>query len=106
MQGKKTYDKGRPSFFATLPLKKIFRHAEYESARRDLNFFMGKELELLVFLLFLFLKEFESVWSTCYSQRSKRAIENTNEIQADIFVWSKIILGGVRGQRPFKWGTN
>ena len=29
--------------------KKIFRHAEYESARRDLNFFMGKELELLVF---------------------------------------------------------
>ena len=32
-------------------LQKIFRHAEYESARRDLNFFMGKELELLVFLL-------------------------------------------------------
>ena len=32
--------------------KKIFRHAEYESARRDLNFFMGKELELLVIWLF------------------------------------------------------
>ena len=40
---------------------KIFRHAEYESARRDLNFFMGKELELLVFLLSPMLKEFESV---------------------------------------------
>ena len=44
---------------------KIFRHAEYESARRDLNFFTGKELELLVFLLFPILKEFELVWSTC-----------------------------------------
>ena len=30
-------------------------------------FIMGKELELLVFLLFPILKEFESVWSTCYS---------------------------------------
>ena len=32
--------------------KKIFRHAEYESARRDLNFLMGKEPKLLVFGLF------------------------------------------------------
>ena len=27
---------------------KIFRHAEYKSARRDLNIFMGEELKLLV----------------------------------------------------------
>ena len=45
--------------------RKIFRHAEYESARRDLNFSMGKELELLVFWLCHILKKFESVWSTC-----------------------------------------
>ena len=33
----------------TAVVLKIFRHAEYESARRDLNFVMGKKLELLVF---------------------------------------------------------
>ena len=39
-------------FFLKKKEEKIFRHAEYESARRDLNFFMGKELELLVLWLF------------------------------------------------------
>ena len=38
--------------FGHVEAQKIFRHAEYESARRDLNFLMGKELELLVFWLF------------------------------------------------------
>ena len=38
--------------FGHVEAQKIFRHAEYESARRDLNFLMGKELDLLVFRLF------------------------------------------------------
>ena len=43
-----TYDIHKQVSSSANRIQKIFRHAEYESARRDLDFFMGIEVQLLV----------------------------------------------------------